>query len=154
MSEKRKPSEKRAHYKRLHARLHHKRGSANLTGPCIDCGALNSEWSQKHGTSGEDAYSDYEPRCRKCHLRYDNPKASERRVRGRVEYQYQLSWSDVEEIRKLALAGGSHRSIAERFRISRSHVTNIVNERTRSTKKLTKLTRRERRRQDGQLSSD
>ena len=56
-----------------HQRLRRARGKASDAGPCIDCGKEAYDWSQVHGTDGLDIYNDYVPRCRSCHLAYDDP---------------------------------------------------------------------------------
>ena len=38
---------------------------------CTDCGGPAAQWSQVHGTDGTDPIAHYQPRCRKCHSKYD-----------------------------------------------------------------------------------
>lgn len=58
-------------YKNRHQYLRRRRGKATDAGPCADCGGLAAQWSQIHGTAGLDLWSDYVPRCRDCHHKYD-----------------------------------------------------------------------------------
>lgn len=74
-----------------HDRVKRVRGSA-VDYACAGCGQPAEDWSQVHGTTGNDP-EHYVPRCKKCHARYDaekfrrgedhhNAKLSEARVRG------------------------------------------------------------------------
>jgi NAD-dependent SIR2 family protein deacetylase len=56
-------------YAANHQRVTKARGkAAELT--CVDCGGQAQHWSQVRDTTGDDP-SHYEPRCAKCHVRYD-----------------------------------------------------------------------------------
>lgn len=52
----------------LHKRIHRKYGKASNF-KCVDCSKTARDWSNK-GTY-TDRIEDYEPRCRKCHVRKD-----------------------------------------------------------------------------------
>lgn len=55
-----------------HDRIYHRRGKASEY-DCVDCGKQAEDWSQKKGTSGTNT-EDYDPRCTRCHMRYDPPR--------------------------------------------------------------------------------
>jgi len=61
--------EKAAYWAR-HDQVRKVRGTANRH-LCIDCGEQARDWSQIHGTSG-DLADHYQPRCRSCHMKYDD----------------------------------------------------------------------------------
>lgn len=52
-----------------HERVVRARGRA-AEHKCVDCGGDAKDWSQIHDTCGE-CIEDYEPRCRRCHQKYD-----------------------------------------------------------------------------------
>lgn len=56
---------------RQHGKLKRARGKASDY-KCIDCENKAQDWSQRHDTSG-DNIDEYDPRCRSCHLIYDEP---------------------------------------------------------------------------------
>lgn len=71
-------------YEGAHDRVRALNGSAS-THPCIDCGLPASDWSydgrdpqELRGGRGRCRYSlnpaHYDPRCRACHLRFDQPQ--------------------------------------------------------------------------------
>jgi hypothetical protein len=51
-------------------RVKYKFGSASIY-KCVDCGSQASDWSQKHGTRGDNSPESFEPRCHDCHVSYD-----------------------------------------------------------------------------------
>lgn len=55
----------------LHKRLHRKHGPAK-NHLCVDCGEQALDWSLKFGHEYSDNIKDYEPRCRRCHVIYDD----------------------------------------------------------------------------------
>ena len=55
----------------LHKRLYREMGKASNY-KCVDCGKKAKDWSLKKGKKYSDSFDDYEPRCRKCHIKYDN----------------------------------------------------------------------------------
>jgi hypothetical protein len=56
-------------YKARHERIYRARGCASQY-PCADCGQPAAEWSQVHGTTGNDP-GHYVARCKPCHTTYD-----------------------------------------------------------------------------------
>lgn len=82
------------HYRSAHARVERRRGKASQF-PCVDCDQPAREWSYRGGADneqyeylnantpwreGEIAFSsnpdDYDPRCKPCHIKYDQRQAS------------------------------------------------------------------------------
>lgn len=57
----------------LHKRLHRKHGAAKNY-DCVDCGNQALDWSLKTEHEHTGNIEDYEPRCRSCHIKYDDPK--------------------------------------------------------------------------------
>lgn len=62
-------------YHRNHARVQSRRGVATDQ-LCVICDSSAEQWSQIHGTSGEDPMSDYRAMCRSCHDDYDRDSRS------------------------------------------------------------------------------
>lgn len=60
------------HHRELHKLISRVRGKASSY-RCVDCPNVAMDWSWIHGTCPEDICN-YEPRCRSCHLKYDNGK--------------------------------------------------------------------------------
>lgn len=56
-------------YTTVHARISRYRGKASEY-ECVDCSKQAIDWSWIHDTDHVNIYN-YEPRCRKCHGRYD-----------------------------------------------------------------------------------
>jgi hypothetical protein len=56
----------------MHRRIHRKYGPA-AKHPCIDCGRAAKDWSL-NGDTYTDNVEDYSPRCRSCHVKYDDKK--------------------------------------------------------------------------------
>jgi hypothetical protein len=84
------------------------RGPANQF-PCVgDCGRQAEDWSQKHGTTGDDP-EHHEPRCRKCHKTYD----AEHVARGEHVNTALLSEARVRGIR--ASVGATQDELVERI---------------------------------------
>lgn len=59
---------------------------------CNDCDGPAKEWSRIHGRDGLDL-DDYEPRCGKCHAKYDyeivhSPEVAAKRKRARDGYRH------------------------------------------------------------------
>ena len=54
----------------LHKRIHRKYGPAKDR-KCVDCGNQAQDWSL-NSTEYTDNVDDYSPRCRSCHVRYDD----------------------------------------------------------------------------------
>jgi NAD-dependent SIR2 family protein deacetylase len=107
-------------YKRLHERIAKTRGPAKNY-LCIDCPSEANDWSWIHDTDQMNVLN-YNPRCRKCHLIYDEVKFP-----GELNGRAKLSLLDVEEIRsKYASGGYSHRDLAYIYGISRGHIARIL----------------------------
>lgn len=56
----------------LHKRLYRKYGKA-AEQICVDCGKQARDWSLKSGHEYSDRREDYDPRCKSCHVKYDDP---------------------------------------------------------------------------------
>ena len=70
-----------AGYRARHDRTERARGKARDQ-LCVDCAGPAADWSQIHGTSGQDP-AHYQPRCRACHLTFDHRnKLTAAQVRG------------------------------------------------------------------------
>lgn len=54
----------------MHRRIHRKHGPASSR-KCVDCGKQARDWSL-NGTEYTDNVDDYSPRCRSCHVKYDD----------------------------------------------------------------------------------
>ena len=63
-------------YDTRHLRIKRTRGLA-AEQVCADCGNQANEWSQIHGTDGEDVMH-YVPRCYSCHKVYDQTNVGRR----------------------------------------------------------------------------
>jgi hypothetical protein len=83
-----------AGYVGRHLRVRRDRGPATDQ-TCVDCGQPAKEWSQIHGTDGQDSFAHYVPRCRKCHDVYD----AESKPQGEQVYNAQLTGAQVRGIR-------------------------------------------------------
>lgn len=105
----------------FHAKLRSKRGSATFY-PCVDCGSEAREWSWIHDTNHLDICN-YEPRCRKCHLAYDN--------RNPVPHLRKLTNDQVREIRSSARTDwrtdGTSRRFAAKFNVTKATIRNVLN---------------------------
>lgn len=66
-----------ASYSRRHHRVKAARGQARHY-RCT-CGRQAAQWSQTHGTTGEDP-AHYVPRCVPCHVRYDRPELTSKPI--------------------------------------------------------------------------
>lgn len=68
----------RVGYRALHNRLVETRGRASEY-PCADCGDPAKDWSHDGGAGAFSTnLDDYSPRCRRCHLAYDDRQRDER----------------------------------------------------------------------------
>src|ERR1700761_2612724 len=83
-------------YKGRHDRVVRARGRAGDY-LCVDRGAAARDWSHTHGTDGLDVYEDYEPRCRSCHMKYDEPHKGNRFAAG---HQNTLGYKHTPEARE------------------------------------------------------
>lgn len=99
--------------------------------PCVDCGRPASEWSyiggapderaSKHGGSlfsSDSVY--YQPRCRKCHRKFD-------RLTGESNPAAKLTWEQVREIRTIYTgARGQQSTLAKRYGVHRKTIVDII----------------------------
>lgn len=53
----------------FHQRMRKVKGKASLQ-RCVDCGSQARDWSYVHDTAA-DNMDNYVPRCRRCHIEYD-----------------------------------------------------------------------------------
>lgn len=96
-------------YDTWHKRVKKARGPASGY-PCADCGEPARDWSTVNPSSG-DVRGRFQPRCRKCHRRYDgavgtgNPRAK-------------LTDDKVRKLRALRARGLTYRQLAAEFGIS------------------------------------
>lgn len=115
-------------YRGRHFRVARKRGPASQF-PCVNgCGREAQDWSQIHGTTGEDP-AHYEPRCRSCHVKYDK----ENPARGEAHGSAKLTEAKVRGIyvsvgatqRELAELHGVHHTTIKDIRLGRlwKHIT-------------------------------
>lgn len=109
-------------YRSRHTRVSRARGKASDQ-TCVDCGNPATDWSQRHGTMGNDP-QDYSARCKKCHAAYD----SESLRRGEDAPWSKLTEGAVREIR--AHPGVSSAEYARKFGVSRQAVAHVRARRT------------------------
>ena len=104
-----------------HKRIKKARGPASSFA-CVDCGEPAQDWSTVNPAS-DDVQSRFQPRCRKCHRRYDgavgagNPRAK-------------LSDDKVRKLRARRTEGLTYRQLAAEFGISDVSACAAVNRRT------------------------
>lgn len=109
-------------YRRVHAEIKRKRGSANRF-QCSDCLNIAVDWSYIHNTNPIDI-DNYEPRCRTCHYKYDNPNGQ---VKGELNTSSKLTEVDIQEIKKLYTTTGlSQEKIASSYGVSQSQISRIL----------------------------
>ena len=89
----------------------------------MDCSNPAAEWSQRHGTTGQDP-QDYDPRCHKCHHAYDADTAA----RGERINTAILTGPRVRGIK--ASVGASVRELAELHGVSRDAIRKVLNGKT------------------------
>jgi hypothetical protein len=114
-------------YAAVHRRLGFTRGKT-----CVDCGEPARELSLRKNTPKDRlkkgfrygrpvrfsvSLSDYDPRCKSCHGIYDGIQ--------------KLTADQAKEIRRLAHSGFTQRSIAEKFGVCQSRVSQIVSGRAK-----------------------
>jgi hypothetical protein len=98
-------------YSTLHIKLREQRGPAS-NHTCTDCGGQARDWSQVHGTSGQDLEADYVPRCRKCHIAYDGSghrtphTEATKQLLSQKNRGYQHTPEAIEKIRAASLRNG------------------------------------------------
>src|SRR5262249_32001674 len=94
---------------------------------CVDCRGPARDWSLIHGRDGNDP-ADFEPRCRKCHIAYDQPNHAYPSP-GERNGSAKLTWVQVREIR--ALRGiVTALTLAERYGVARGCINMIMQGRT------------------------
>jgi hypothetical protein len=104
-----------------HKRVTQARGPASQYA-CVDCGKPAQDWSTVNPSSG-DVRERFQPRCRKCHRRYDgavgagNPRAK-------------LTDDKVRKLRALRADGLTYRDLAAEFGISDVSACAAVNRKT------------------------
>jgi len=104
-----------------HKRVRQARGPASRYA-CVDCGEPAQDWSTVNPSSG-DVRGRFQPRCRKCHRRYDgavgagNPRAK-------------LTDEKVRKLRELRAGGLTYRQLAAEFGISDVSACAAVNRKT------------------------
>lgn len=103
--------------KNFHAFISIKRGKASEH-DCVDCGEQAHDWSWIHGKYPWSIAS-YEPRCRSCHLKYDN--------RTGVPHLRKLSDDQVREIRKRRNEKGIVRTLSAEFDVTTQTIRNVIN---------------------------
>lgn len=61
----------------MHKRIHRKYGAAK-NHKCVDCSKQAKDWSL-NGDYYTDKVEDYSPRCRSCHVKYDDKRNDRRK---------------------------------------------------------------------------
>jgi hypothetical protein len=105
-------------YRALHKRVELARGKAPGHA-CADCGGQAAQWSQVHGTTGQEP-GHYRPLCRTCHRAYDAASLA----RGERHGSARLAEAQVREI---LWSRASQRELAARYGHSPSTISSIRN---------------------------
>jgi hypothetical protein len=105
----------------LHHRVKKARGPASNYA-CVDCGGAAEDWSTADPSS-DDVWARFQPRCRKCHRRYD-------RAVGEGHPRAKLTAEKVRELRARRADGLTYRQLAGEFGISDVSAYAAVNRRT------------------------
>ena len=111
----------RPSYDVWHNRVKKARGPANDY-RCIDCGGQAEDWSTVDPSS-DHVWVRFQPRCRKCHRRYDGAV-------GEGSPRAKLTAGKVRELRALRADGLTYRQLADEFGISDVSAHAAVNRRT------------------------
>jgi polyferredoxin len=119
-------------YSTRHSRVLKARGKAGDQA-CADCGQQAREWSQVHGTSGDDP-EHYEPRCARCHHAYDGAQAKP----GSRHHNAKLTEAQVLEMR--ASTGLTRKQLAAAYNVSPGTVDDILSGRRWKHVTVTQLT--------------
>ena len=106
-------------YGARHYRVRTTRGNA-ASHPCVDCGNPAYDWSQIHGTKGEEP-EHYAARCRPCHRLYDE-SAGESHCRAR------LTEAQVREIHANPMA--THAELGRLYGVNPATVRDVRRGRT------------------------
>ncbi|AET09804.1 hypothetical protein [Gordonia phage GTE5] len=115
-----------ASYSARHQRLRAIRGSASQF-QCVDCQSPAVDWSQVTGSTGLDVYKDYAPRCRSCHMSYDNQGDRLRGYRhlGSAHGLSKLTEEDIPVIRRRLKNGETQRVIALDYGVHQVTISRI-----------------------------
>ena len=105
----------------MHHRVTKTRGSASDYG-CVDCGGAAEDWSTVNPAS-DDIWERFQPRCRKCHRRYDGTV-------GEGHPRARLTAEKVRQLRARRAEGRTYRQLADEFGISDASACAAVNRRT------------------------
>ena len=130
-------------YIAIHDRVRQMRGSANSY-TCVDCSDPALDWAHITGTDQSDP-TNYEPRCRSCHMRYDwatgarvmddDQRQMRQEIMQRVRYEpvgvangnAKLTDDDVREIRFRYAAGGvSQSALGQEYGVTQPMIGYIV----------------------------
>lgn len=112
----------RRRYNLLHFHVPRKRGKASKY-RCVDCHEPAAQWSTIHGRSGENYEADYEPRCVRCHVRYDETEFKS----GSDNPSAKLTEEIVIAVRECLEAGVTGKLIASEIDVSRATISLIKN---------------------------
>jgi hypothetical protein len=104
-----------------HNRVKKARGPASDY-PCVDCGGRAEDWSTADPVSN-DVRIRFQPRCRKCHRRYDG-------AFGEGNPRAKLTAEKVRRLRVRRADGLTYRQLAGEFGISDASACAAVNRRT------------------------
>lgn len=105
----------------LHRRVMKSRGPASNYA-CVDCGAPAQDWSTADPSDG-DVWARFQPRCRKCHRRFDG-------AIGEGNPRAKLTAEKVRQLRARRADGRTYRQLAEEFGISDVSAHAAVNRKT------------------------
>jgi NAD-dependent SIR2 family protein deacetylase len=104
-----------------HKRVTKARGPASRYA-CVDCGELAEDWSTVNPSS-HDVRARFQPRCRKCHRRYDGAV-------GEGHPRAKLTGKKVKQLRARRARGLTYRQLAAEFGISDVSAWAAVNGKT------------------------
>jgi len=104
-----------------HHRVTKARGPASGY-PCVDCGSPAQDWSTVNPSS-DDIQARFQPRCRRCHRRYDGAV-------GEGNRRAKLTTATVRHLRARRADGLTYRQLAAEFGISDVTARAAVNRKT------------------------
>ena len=110
-----------ASYAAWHRRVTRARGAASGYA-CADCGQPAADWSTVNASS-DDLRVRFQPRCRRCHRRYDGAV-------GEGNPRAKLTSRKVRELRARRAGGATYRQLAAEFGISDVSAWAAVNGKT------------------------
>jgi hypothetical protein len=105
----------------LHHRVRKARGPASGHA-CVDCGGAAEDWSTVDPSS-DDVWVRFQPRCRRCHRRYDGAV-------GEGHPKAKLTAGKVQQLRARRADGLTYQQLADEFGISDVSARSAVNGRT------------------------